>query len=419
MKRKIYERIVGTGTLRDVPATLSIPQRDSGNLLMCPYTNYIPLAYLLMAEDIIPTRSNGFSYLKDNIKISKAKQKFYDRGIIDIAERAYRDYYSSRNTSLNANILKRMMEYTNGYLFYDGALNVYSQRASSWFSNKREDIINDFNKNMRQFHQRSYNGYTSPYSLFRRTDGIKDKYIPHILAVVRPEHYMQLKLKFLLTGKIDMSMVIIFIDGQLDTTEFPVPAFKALYRAVRPKILETAAQIWRVPLEFIQENCFLPKFELKEKSILKRKEEIDGLIKEFYNSERTSSRETGINVVGIDGAEFRVELPTNLDGGSVGIMEQMRERTTSSMYTYSDYLTWTSTPFTISTGREGMELLNEAFRTELGINQERDGAIVEQEENEDYSGPGGDGAEWEEDGSYPYEEETEQAEDSSLPPLPF
>lgn len=288
MRRKPFERIRGTGAITKLPlliATPSIEGVDEG-LLMCPYTNYIPLSYVMLAENHDDLNRSNLLHFH---KITKKREKLWSGPTAGFIEKAFTiRYVEEGKNTIDVGMVKTMMPLISQYLFFDRCLSPFTQRnRNRYYRGDRQDIIDSFQSRISTFYQRSYGGFVSPFSLYRYISN--SEYIPHVVAAIRPEHYLQIKLKFLLTGKIDMDKIVILIDNQLDTTLFPSPGFKALYKAVKPQILETNAQIYRVPLEFIQENCFLPKFELKEQNIVKRKQEIDRLIEEFYENEKTTT----------------------------------------------------------------------------------------------------------------------------------
>lgn len=405
MKRKIYEQIKGTGEVRNLPISLFPKQvggqEYGGELSICPYTNYIPLSYLFTSEEW-RISVQGDTYMEQRgVKITHRRRNLFKGGMRGFADTAFSDSYSSTSSKeIGVDILKRMMECVNEYLFFDEPICPTKQTdpSSLYYTPRRETIIREISRKSCIFSQRSYHGYISPYSLYRMER--YPIYTPHVLAVVRPEHYMWLKLNFLLTGNIDMSKVVILIDNQLDTTLFPHARFKSLYKSIKPEILKTSAQIWRVPQEFIQENCFLPKFELKEKNIVKRKEEINRLIEEFYESERRNPSFTEQSIL------WATDV---LSTETIGLWEQMRNTPPITNY-ITDSLQYSTYNYTIQTGQDGMEALQEAF--------------IEAREGTD--GPGGDGFDvlYEEEENIDFsvnteERITEEIRDDGLPELLF
>lgn len=367
MKRKAFERLKNKGTTTELSLSLVIADgyTPDNALVMCPYTEYIPLSYLLSSNNF-ETPSGGYLREKHGDKLN---HKFICSPMGGFLERAFRDEYRIRGKeTLDIETVKYMMTFVNQYLFFDEPISPTNQRnIQSWRKPTRSEVVEGFNWKMSIFRQRSYGGYVSPYSLYRfESDNYNcsryydlpanGMFIPHVLAVIRPEHYLQAKLKFLLTGKIDMDKVVILIDNQLDGTEFPVAGFKSLYKAVKSQILETNAQIYRVPLEFIQKNCFIPKFELKEKNVLKRKQEIERLVEEFYKYQKRN----------VEIRQVEEEGPYIASSNAAAEFYDTFSFTTSGTHQY-----------TIQTSAEGAESLNTAF-TEAGISESRVEAIAEE-----------------------------------------
>lgn len=383
MKRKIYEQIKGTGEVRNLPISLfSLEQEEpseyEGELSICPYTRYIPLSYLFTSRGWRAS-IEGDTYMEQTgVKTTARKRNLFKGGMRGFANTAFLDGYPSTSSKeVSVGILKKTIRYANQYLFFDEPIYPTKQidPSSFYYTTMRETIINGISQKSFLFTQRSYSGYMSPYSLYRMER--YPIYTPHVLAVVRPEHYMWLKLNFLLTGNIDMSKVVILIDNQLDTTLFPYTGFKSLYKAVKPEILKTSAQIWRVPQEFIQENCFLPKFELKEKNIIKRKEEINKLIEEFYESER---RNPSLVEQGVLGAT------DILSSGATGIWELMGSISPTINF-LTDSQQYSTYNYTMRTGQGGIEALQEAFIEEETIDfRVNTQDIIAQEEARDHDG---------------------------------
>lgn len=94
----------------------------------------------------------------------------------------------------------------------------------------------------------------------------------HVIATILPENLVYQKLHFLKHGTIDLSKVIILIDSALDSTSFPSPRVREMYRKeLLPMILETSCTVFKVPIEFIMSSCFYNKEEFLPTNIHERR----------------------------------------------------------------------------------------------------------------------------------------------------
>jgi hypothetical protein len=127
------------------------------------------------------------------------------------------------------------------------------------------------------FSFKTYRGKVGVYSIW-----INDE--PTIIPIIRAEDWAYQRLHMLVHNKPDLSRVIILMDNRLDG-DFPVPNFKYYYREqLEPELRKLVCPIFKVPLDFIKENCFLQQFQLKERNIIRRKQKVEELIEDFYQT---------------------------------------------------------------------------------------------------------------------------------------
>lgn len=289
------------GEIRNIPIELNnnINYSEHNDNLISPYTEFIPLVYMLYdgvmcrGEDNASKRASAFRDLgKDWI------EKLEKRNKHNPIEHLYRRAYGSGKKKTT----ERVREYINSYIMYDDSLSISSMH-SHYTKSGVFDTIMAFRAEERswfacQFHMRSYNGLVSPFSLIIR-NGDRE-YSPHILAVIPPENFIYMKYEWLLTGNIDLSKIVILIDRELDNTEFPNKPFRALYKKEIQPYLETLnTTIAKVPIEYIKEKCFVGKYKLKSRNIIERKKEIEKITENFISSIAAKGEENGVVSQGI------------------------------------------------------------------------------------------------------------------------
>ena len=116
MKRKAFERLKSKGTTTDLSLSLVIADgyTPDNALVMCPYTEYIPLSYLL-SSDSFETPYSGYLREKHGDKLS---HKFIRSPMGGFLERAFRDEYIIREKeTLDAETVKYMMTFVNNIYF--------------------------------------------------------------------------------------------------------------------------------------------------------------------------------------------------------------------------------------------------------------------------------------------------------------
>lgn len=309
-KRPDYYRETVTAELRDLASVelRHIPNTTVGEQkhIMCPYTPLIPLPYAVLTQTL-----HG-KYL-DTVRV-KAITKKKDMDLVAISNKYVglpvtvflnAGMHSKSDKDSKTGTLRILEE----SLRYDKCIPLISTINSSGSWNTR-DILSLFDGSSGgrtgRFSMKSYSGATSIMSLFLG-NGVGNSwlrtvsnYTPHILAVVLPENYLYVKTYIVAKGKIPLDKIIILIDRQLDETSFPIKGFRALYKKIEPLLKKTSCDIWKVPMEFIESQCFLQNFFVKEKNIIKRKQEIEGLSREFLDWLSSESSSIDISTIGTE-----------------------------------------------------------------------------------------------------------------------
>lgn len=323
-------------------------------LISCPYTEFIPLSYLLMGEyngarhkfaDVV-RRALRIQEKNPN-KLAKFGRKWQDRRVSTFMSSSITDDKKHWKTLTNDR-LNRYLEFDEprnlSYVLDYNLTNLhYKWMAMPDMQRMRTVALN----------QRSYRAVHTPYSLFQGIyEGGRQSYIPHMLAVVLPENYMYVKYHILKHNTIPLDKVIVLVNKELDSCYFKPPAFRKLYMEYMEEVvLKSACQVWKVPHSFIMDKCFIHDYKLKEENIFKRKGEIEELVGEFY--ETFNVKDEGL-ISHIDGAirrsytneRYTAGVYTRGDLSLEGIREAMGQmRATegpiiSVDYTNSDRWTW-------------------------------------------------------------------------------
>jgi hypothetical protein len=274
------------------------------------YTPYIPLVYVMAVfnNDKLNPITNHGAYL--NIIFGK------DRAIKDWNETykdkltnhparhlVWRSYSYRESSKLGPEAIKEgFLNYLKNYLEFDTSIPLDHLRYNSY--NSKEEVTRGFKGNSyypytaNSFRFKTYNGHVGPYSLWIKSD--RGQHDPHIISVIRAEDWAYQRLYVLKHGKPDISKVFILVDNRIDGT-FPYQAFKGYYKEqLLPELKKLSCPVFKVPHEFIIQNCYIQDFQLKEKNILKRKQEVEGLIDGFY--EKYGDRPRKVEKIFVDEA---------------------------------------------------------------------------------------------------------------------
>lgn len=379
MPKKPYvykkETTTGENSVGKLPYWAEIWRGYSGGneckQVMCPYTNFIPVLYIVsplysyIPRDIGGLLKNYWSVKVNNKnKIERVNKQregslltsfvYYD--IDDITRRGSERVTRGR---------------INEWLLADDAMSLDNMYNTGCYYSM-DDVLSGFPQNItKRFSQRSYSGAISPYTIMRKklTPGMPSgEYYPHVMAVVLPENYMYVKYHLLRYNSIPLDRVVVLIDKELDSTSFPVKPFRALYKKLLPHIMSTKCDVWKVPLEFIEENCFIDSSSVLPDNILDMEKATGALIDEFYEEfcnqedvvDGTLEEAARVRRRGDSGGTLRI--------GTNGQPEWTREESTSGIESVGlGWLTWGAEPTTTNT-----------FRWEITTNGEPPPRIVEE-----------------------------------------
>ena len=109
-------------------------------------------------------------------------------------------------------------------------------------------------------------------------------YTPQIMGVILPENYVYQKQHVLVHGTIDLSKVVVLVNRELDDTDFHNKNFRAYYRKhLLPLLNSLKVDIWKVPMSFMEEQCFHGGVTLEKTSFMEKKQELEETYQEFRN----------------------------------------------------------------------------------------------------------------------------------------
>lgn len=382
-QKPLYRKEETLGEEREFsPSTLVLGYGDENmsdgeRLMMCPYTEFIPLVYLLSNNHI--NIKNPLAYyikqywniVENNlIKFKKFDAKWQKRIL---------STFPSRNLTNDKGRMKHLSKKdVDGWIKFDEPISLRVLEQNGWNVGYRSTIMEYFNiGTTNRFNQRSYSGAISPYSLYLRDNTTlrrEHRYIPHMLAVVLPENYLYVKHHLLVHNTIPLDKIVVLVDKALDETSFRPTAFRGLYKdMMKEKVLKSCCDVWKVPHEFIMEKCFLGNYKLKEENILRRKKEIEGIIDEFYESFREkelSMAETQSAASSWLDSALEDMLGTPITSNP---LHGMSVTSTSGLTVESDSGAWT---WQVPSQMEGLRYITSEARSELydglGIPADRD-----------------------------------------------
>lgn len=218
---------------------------DDWSNSMSPYSKFIPVFYLSrghISEGIAPFRQSVLSNSEAGIaRLNVNKYLFYNK----------MEQYSHKGTST---------------MRYDKVLNAI-RTFDYWYS---------------KFIAKYYICHSYFHSLFIEKD---DQRLPCAIMAVPRENLLKVKLGLLRGQMVDTSDCVYFVDKAIDSTSYWNLSFRTMFRKyIEPYLKSLNILICKVPVEYIQENCFVPDVKLKETNIFKRKEEIEQVKKEFISS---------------------------------------------------------------------------------------------------------------------------------------
>lgn len=258
----------------------------TGNtLLASPYTAFIPLSYVLSSNVINYNFGNYSQRYCEQVSLGLLGTPNEHARVQQIMQTPLRNLFWSTYQTGNG-CREEAIRQLRKELFFDLPRSLASVENSHIYTMELDVVGNYFKKmtDFTPFRTRSYQGMVGPLTLFRRERG---NYIPHVLAVVLPENYAYQKLFILKHGRPDLEKVVVLVDRMLDSTDFVSSPFRELYRSrLEPHLKTLPGTVFKVPLDFIQQQCFMPLFQLESTNLLQRRNEVQELVRRFYDSYR-------------------------------------------------------------------------------------------------------------------------------------
>lgn len=265
---------------------------SGGGLFMSPYTPFIPLDYVVQGTPRVSYSNQVYRTVRNiwnptrkySAKIEKEMETRWGGKTFTSLVFSSESSVGRQEWKSNATIS------INNYLEYDQATDLQFIGASDR-AYDLSDLVDKFNTNgCSRIAMRNYGVGISPYSMYLRLNPTSDwrEMDAYVLAVVLPENYMYVKYHILAHNTIPLDRIVILIDKELDGTEFPSRAARAVYKKLLPHIMQSKCQVWKVPHSFIKENCFINNYALKNVNIKERKKEYATILDEFYKEELCS-----------------------------------------------------------------------------------------------------------------------------------
>lgn len=291
-------------------------------LVMCPFTEYIPVSYV--TEGIIP---NYFYSVNNDVlkrKLPLHKQTLENIGIL-------RKRYSDNMSDIICRICystdrKEDAKARIGNILYNEHP-VGINPNPGWHTNRTAHIMDSFRTRatyLQAFTAGDDMGVTNRLGLFIQRDGIM---VPIIVMVVHKKNLLYQRLHFLLRGELDLSKCMLFVDRELDSPSvFPEKAFRAniWMKHILPWIKTLDIDVWKVPASFIEENCFMPQYKVKGKTVEEKRKEKEEMVKIFMDRIKAKYGDSLNNgpratVVGSSSPPLTVNMPQPPQMSTTGI----------------------------------------------------------------------------------------------------
>lgn len=281
---------------------------------MSPYSDFVPVDYIQSGMPYLIGKPG--SKIKGLITLRRREnKKDFSTEMID---RIYKKHFTKEspvknifvNDILNDNLTRsHMLRGIEGYLNYDSPLSVDmpSEWSYSRIYNSGKFFTGVYTSDV--IKSRSYRLRVGYYMAAIERERHP---VPIIVLVVPREKLKALKIKWLLTGEIDLSMCLLLVDKELHTPRFLEKGFRnnCYKKYIKPIIDDLKVDMWEVPSSFIQERCFLPDYKLQAHTLRGMKQEKEDIIKKFCVSLREKFNPTRKE-------EEIVHEPDQLDGLSI------------------------------------------------------------------------------------------------------
>ncbi len=255
------------------------------------FVKMIPLKVLTNSFDISYRNWSGYSassrirsYQRNMNSIDEAEKALSICDLnIGLSQTVNNEIMSGRLNTLDTVYFKPMIERQSRYFIQDRNLvNVsYSDQGANSFDHTPRAFKSG---QPMSINARTFNASLSQLTCFLETERWSRVFIPQVVAIVLPENYVYQKQHVLVHGTIDLSKVIVLVNKELDDTDFHNKNFRAYYRKhLLPILNQMKVEVWKVPVSFIQENCFHGGITLEATSFMDKKKETERIYDYFRN----------------------------------------------------------------------------------------------------------------------------------------
>lgn len=257
-----------------------------------PFVKLIPLKLLTNCFDI---NSRNWTMYSPN-----TRARVYERNLDDYVEVRKACEITDQNTGISQ-MVNAMIHSGNMSNFHTTGFSRQLNEHLNYFIKDRNAVnlsqVTDSGSSF-DFTERAFltgeamklDGRTFSVSLgsltcFLETERYSRVYTPQVMAIILPENYVYQKQHVLLHGTIDLSKVVVLVNRELDDADFHHKNFRAYYRKHILPILNTLkVDIWKVPVSFMEENCFHGDITLEKTSFMEKKKEIEDIYENFRNT---------------------------------------------------------------------------------------------------------------------------------------
>lgn len=275
------------------------------SLLVTPYSQFIPALYLRYHQvsfrldeanemeflRTVVRRAINAHLMNESVVEARQVQALHQR-IPELAEvkrtrwgkhplvRILSHYWIENSTAAQDILSQSLQQWCN----FDTPVVIDPNTYGLVGAYSREDMLKAFSTYGMigtSFSQRTYNGYLDFGAMLYRPANSQERYRPAALAVVTPENLQWQRLHWTLTGTLDTQRMSWLVDRELDNPKFPIGGLREFYRKmVEPWMLSIGANIWKVPVETIEELCFMPA-SLPVRNLLELRRHHDQLLTGF------------------------------------------------------------------------------------------------------------------------------------------
>jgi hypothetical protein len=293
-KDALFEHIPSSNEISEFKLVeLELPTHSTWNRnklhIICPYSNYIPLLYLNSRFEV-PSK---FLYVRSDIRAlyKKSIDELYKKNKI-FASLAKQVIGCSGNESGKYN-LEYVIKVLRSYLYYDAFMPWSSIRNSS----DNYMIHSQDSMSLKEaFISEGYTRHYTPTSVYtasrsrQRTnakaiigsytfcthggydDGDNNLMLPFIMPVMHKEDLLYHRIRNLLGLPVDLKKIIVFVASELEQPGGDISITHKMFyqRYFLPLLRKTACTIFRVPMSYIQQNCFISNMEIEGKSIAEK-----------------------------------------------------------------------------------------------------------------------------------------------------